>query len=94
MQKQEGSFQKNLSMLCGDLIHVKNRAMVGLLCATLMQQPFAGAAGLPPGQTAEAHPPQPGQLAGPTQDIGWPRQVSRNGAVLVYYQPQIDEWED
>jgi hypothetical protein len=68
--------------------------MVGLLCATLMQQPFAGAAGLPPGQTAEAHPPQPGQLAGPTQDIGWRRQVSRNGAVLVYYQPQIDEWED
>jgi hypothetical protein len=29
-----------------------------------------------------------------TQDIGWPRQVSQNGAVLVYYQPQVDEWKD
>jgi hypothetical protein len=28
------------------------------------------------------------------QDIGWPRQVTKNGAVLVYYQPQIDEWKD
>jgi len=30
----------------------------------------------------------------PTQDIGWPRQVSRDGAVLTYYQPQVDEWKD
>jgi len=29
-----------------------------------------------------------------TQDIGWPRQVSKDGAALVYYQPQIDEWKD
>src|SRR5437868_12137799 len=28
------------------------------------------------------------------QDIGWPRQVSKNGAELIYYQPQIDEWKD
>ena len=68
---------------------------MGLLCATLVQGPyFAEAASLQPGQTAGAPPPQPGQLAGPTQDIGWPRQVSKNGAVLVYYQPQIDEWKD
>src|SRR5215469_2214726 len=26
------------------------------------------------------------------QDIGWPRQVERDGAVLVYYQPQVEEW--
>lgn len=28
------------------------------------------------------------------QDKGWPRQVTGNGATLVYYQPQIDEWKD
>lgn len=28
------------------------------------------------------------------QDIGWPRQFTKNGAVLVYYQPQVDEWKD
>ena len=30
----------------------------------------------------------------PTQDIGWPRQIGENGATLVYYQPQVDEWKD
>ena len=30
----------------------------------------------------------------PTKDIGWPRQVAKNGATLVYYQPQIDGWVD
>lgn len=30
----------------------------------------------------------------PTQDIGWPRQVSRDGAQLIYYQPQVDDWKD
>jgi hypothetical protein len=29
-----------------------------------------------------------------TRDVGWPRQVSRDGAVLIYYQPQIDAWKD
>ena len=33
-------------------------------------------------------------MAPPAQDIGWPRQVSQNGAQLVYYQPQVDEWKD
>lgn len=30
----------------------------------------------------------------PDQDIGWPRQISKEGATLVYYQPQIDDWKD
>lgn len=30
----------------------------------------------------------------PSQDIGWPRQVSKNGATLIYYQPQLDKWKD
>ncbi|PWT96607.1 MAG: hypothetical protein C5B52_15330 [Bacteroidetes bacterium] len=29
-----------------------------------------------------------------TKDIGWPRQVTKNGNVLVYYQPQVDDWKD
>lgn len=28
------------------------------------------------------------------QDIGWPRQVEKDGATLLYYQPQVDGWED
>jgi hypothetical protein len=42
---------------------------------------------------AQNAPLQPGQLASP-HDIGWPRQVSKNGRVLVYYQPQIDAWKN
>src|ERR1700743_3264588 len=30
----------------------------------------------------------------PPQDPGWPRQIVKNGATLIYYQPQIDEWKD
>src|SRR5882672_9345074 len=29
-----------------------------------------------------------------TQDIGWPRQITKDGSTLIYYQPQIDEWKD
>jgi hypothetical protein len=28
------------------------------------------------------------------RDLGWPREVTRNGVRLVYYQPQVDEWND
>jgi hypothetical protein len=31
---------------------------------------------------------------GQSQDAGWPRQVTKDGAVLIYYQPQIDDWKD
>lgn len=27
-------------------------------------------------------------------DIGWPRQISRNDAKLIYYQPQVKDWKD
>jgi len=30
----------------------------------------------------------------PSQDIGWPRQLTRDGSTLVYYQPELDEWKD
>ena len=28
------------------------------------------------------------------EDIGWPREMTQNGAHIVYYQPQIDRWAD
>lgn len=28
------------------------------------------------------------------QDPGWPRSITKNGAKLIYYQPQVDEWKD
>jgi uncharacterized ParB-like nuclease family protein len=35
---------------------------------------------------------QPGSAAAP--DPGWPREMVRDDATLVYYQPQIDDWKD
>src|SRR5882757_9618231 len=29
-----------------------------------------------------------------TLDPGWPREIVRDDATLIYYQPQIDEWKD
>lgn len=29
-----------------------------------------------------------------SQDIGWPRQVSNDQATLIYYQPQVDKWDN
>jgi len=64
------------------LIPAKNRwTAVGLVLVTLAQ--LCSAASSTPTPTAS-----------PTQDIGWPRQISKNGATLVYYQPQVDEWKD
>lgn len=28
------------------------------------------------------------------QDPGWPRSIDREGAHLIYYQPQVDDWKD
>jgi len=46
---------------------------------------------------AKAAPPAPAatnaaSLA--TEDRGWPRQLVKDGATLVYYQPDLDEWKD
>jgi hypothetical protein len=40
--------------------------------------------------SGEIQAPEPDPL--PAQDVGWPRQVSKDGNTLIYYQPQIDEW--
>jgi hypothetical protein len=44
--------------------------------------------------SAAAAPPPPGPPPGPTSDIGWPREITRDGTTLVYYQPQLDAWKD
>ena len=28
------------------------------------------------------------------QDPGWPRSIEKDGAQLIYYQPQVDDWKD
>src|SRR5271169_6444228 len=28
------------------------------------------------------------------QDPGWPRQITKQGSTLIYYQPQVDDWKD
>ena len=34
------------------------------------------------------------QAQSKTLDPGWPREITRNGVRLVYYQPQVDEWKN
>src|SRR5271154_2782466 len=28
------------------------------------------------------------------QDLGWPRQIIKEGSTLVYYQPQVENWSN
>ena len=51
------------------------------LVSVLLQQLCFGAQQNPAGSAAP-------------RDIGWPRQVSKDGAQLVYYQPQVDDWKN
>jgi hypothetical protein len=32
--------------------------------------------------------------AASAQDPGWPRQINKQGNTLIYYQPQVDNWQD
>src|SRR3981081_93559 len=29
-----------------------------------------------------------------TEDPGWPRQITKQGSILIYYQPQVDDWKN
>ena len=60
--------------------------------ATYPQQPAAKSSTTP--AKAAAATPNASVTTPKTQDIGWPRQITKDGATLVYYQPQIDEWKD
>ncbi|HKO46729.1 MAG TPA: hypothetical protein VJV79_03350 [Polyangiaceae bacterium] len=79
----------------------RNRARVpgvmGLIMVmALGQASFAAAqstaASGPP--AVDPRPATPEASGAATQDIGWPRQLVKDGATLVYYQPQLDEWKD
>src|SRR5215467_3467662 len=58
---------------------------------------FAGAL---PGSGAQTNAPvqQPAaknaSTAAAPQDVGWPRMIEKDGAKLIYYQPQVEEWKD
>ena len=53
---------------------------------------FAVLACLCPAAHAQPAPAPPPVAAPPAEDIGWPRQLVRDGATLVYYQPELDDW--
>jgi hypothetical protein len=79
---------------------IRCRLLALALASALGTAPLAAqpAPAVPP--AAPAVPPAapvkaPGaQASAPVKDIGWPRQLSKDGVTLVYYQPQLDEWQD
>lgn len=84
--------------------HKFTKRKFGALCLLIMfvwTQVLAGAVAqqAQPG-AAPKSTKQPGSAAKqtgagqPTKDIGWPREITKNGTTLIYYQPQIDEWKD
>lgn len=80
MPVSQGSMKRKLSSACVLVIFLWTQAF-----AVIFQQAQPGVAPKAPNH-AGAGPP--------AQDVGWPRQISKNGATLIYYQPQIDEWKD
>jgi hypothetical protein len=65
------------------------RTIIGLVLIVTTSNLLLGAAG-------QSNAPARAQAdaPAPAQDIGWPRQVSKDGARLIYYQPQVDDWKD
>jgi hypothetical protein len=61
------------------------------LCLVLLFCLTPAAVSLPVQQSAETQAPA---ASNAPADPGWPREVQQDGARLVYYQPQIDEWKD
>jgi hypothetical protein len=54
-------------------------------CTALLAGPVVACS-----QDEPAAPAAPAASADP----GWPREVTKNGATLIYYQPQIDGWKE
>jgi hypothetical protein len=59
----------------------RHRTAVALLIVALILSPNVVVRGQAPAAAA-------------AQDIGWPRQFTKNGATLVIYQPQLDAWKN
>ena len=60
-----------------------------LAAVTALLSLLSPLAALAAGKVVVAPSPSPKQL-----DPGWPREFTRDGVRLVYYQPQVDEWKD
>ncbi|HEX5153978.1 MAG TPA: hypothetical protein VFW07_21175 [Parafilimonas sp.] len=64
-------------------VHRKKRAFASILiCAGVLFICSGNATAQAQAQPAAA------------QDVGWPRQIAKEGSTLIYYQPQIDDWKD
>jgi hypothetical protein len=62
------------------------------LVACLLAAPFLCLQKMSAAPVEKTNPAAPGAASAP--DPGWPRQAMRDGNRLVYYQPQIDEWNN
>src|SRR5437899_9861288 len=64
-----------------------SRYVAGVCLLLITFQPVTPHAQQQPAQEQQKKAP-------PAQDPGWPRQIVKDGATLVYYQPQLDDWKD
>jgi hypothetical protein len=72
---------------------MKRKITSGCLLTIFVMMQVSGSIALqqaPAGVAPSAAP----KAAAKAKDIGWPRQIEKNGVTLVYYQPQIDDWKD
>jgi hypothetical protein len=65
-----------------------------VLALVLGHAPLARAQAAAAAAQARSAAAAPAAPEAPSQDIGWPRQLTRDGSTLVYYQPELDEWKD
>lgn len=65
-----------------------------VLALALGQAPLARAQAAAAAAQARSAAAAPAPPEAPSQDLGWPRQLARDGSTLVYYQPELDEWKD
>jgi hypothetical protein len=69
--------------------------VVALAAAPTLAQSATTAPPAPNAPAAPATPAAPAAPAPPAaEDIGWPREITREDATLVYYQPQVDAWNN
>jgi hypothetical protein len=59
----------------------------------LLAAPAAACSQDAPASSKDA-PPSSQDTTASSADPGWPREVTKDGATLTYYQPQIDDWKD
>ena len=65
-----------------------------VLALVLGHAPYARAQAAAAAAQARSAAAAPAAPEAPSQDLGWPRQLTRDGSTLVYYQPELDEWKD